>query len=1128
VRARLTAAIAGVALAMASPASAELPTGPFPGCAADAPNLCPSDLGNDWELISWLPPGVTVQDAQEQVLGSGIGADLAWAITAGRTDVTIAVLDSGIQWDDGSVRRKVALNREELPEPAIGEGPGIRGRWDTDGDGVLTVDDYRWDLRVLVTDGDDAADHLLDASDLIAAFSDGVDDDGNGFVDDVAGWDFHWNDNNPYDDTRFGHGTSEARLSCAEGNDGGAIGSCPNCLFLPVRVGDAFIADADNIAAAILFAADSGARVIQGALGALGNNPHLQGSMRYAHASGAVMVFAAGDETSWHHNFPATNPEALYVSANRYDGDDVTDSTTFLNNSNCTNHGPRMDLTVPSDGCASGAVGRAAGVAGLVWSAALDAGYDPPLSSDEVKQVMIGTVDDVDVASSRGDVPDPDKYPSYPGWDAYFGFGRLSAPRAVADTANGRIPPVAVFESPRWYQVFPRAGAIEITGRVEAVRDEVVSWSLQWAPGGDPRDASFTEIARGTEAVDGVLGSISSATLVEGGVEPSSPRDDRDVFENNVDRFRAAHADAFTLRLEVTDSRGQVGIARRLAFLQDDPDLLAAYPLEFDASIEASPRVADLDGDGRLELILVSTSGEVHVVDAASGLPRAGWPTWTPVLEEADAAAENHHLDSAGYEQLDAPLPHEGVIATPAIADLNGDGFEDVVVATLRGTLLAFSGADASVLPGFPVRVDPANSQHTSPSIKLERGFLGSPAIEDLDGDGAWEIIASAMDGYVYVWRADGTVQPGWPVPVVSLGPGSSPLNRVVSSPAIGDIDNNGVLDIVVGSNEAVSSQYALLFAIKATGLASDGPAYVANFPVAVFAGYAEVLPVVGEGMPTSPVLADVDGDGTLEIGANAIADPGVVWSSTGEPYVSLKATREHFGGGHNSKEDALLQMMNNGAWGDIDLDGVPEFVNGAVGINFATGFLNDGVRSEYDHLVAAWDPLTGAFEFGFPQVIEDLQFFMNPSIADVSGDAFPEIVTASGGYLVHAWDHTGVEAPGFPKSTGGWVIASPVVADLDQDGYRDVVVATRDGYVFAWKTRGLAWGPVEWPTFHHDNRGTGNLHTEIRRVLPPEIQAGGCSCSLGRAGWETGKLGNRERGLLLFALTLFVMRRKR
>ena len=57
-----------------------------------------------------------------------------------------------------------------------------------------------------------------------------------------------------------------------------------------------------------------------------------------------------------------------------------------------------------------------------------------------------------------------------------------------------------------------------------------------------------------------------------------------------------------------------------------------------------------------------------------------------------------------------------------------------------------------------------------------------------------------------------------------------------------------------------------------------------------------------------------------------------------------------------------------------------------------------------------------------------------------------------------------------------------------------EVVAATRSGYVFAWRTRGAAWGEIQWPTFAHDNRSTGNLHTPLPVVLPPELDD--CSCA--------------------------------
>ena len=64
------------------------------------------------------------------------------------------------------------------------------------------------------------------------------DDDGNGYVDDISGWDFMKDDNDPYDDTRYGHGTGEARASVAATNNmKGGAGVCPLCRFIPTRWG---------------------------------------------------------------------------------------------------------------------------------------------------------------------------------------------------------------------------------------------------------------------------------------------------------------------------------------------------------------------------------------------------------------------------------------------------------------------------------------------------------------------------------------------------------------------------------------------------------------------------------------------------------------------------------------------------------------------------------------------------------------------------------------------------------------------------------------------------------------------------------------------------------------------------
>ena len=108
---------------------------------------------------------------------------------------------------------------------------------------------------------------ITDPQDLIMLFSNGVDDDGNGYVDDISGWDFFEFDNDPFDEVQYGHGTGEAEDSTAEANNGGDLGACPNCMVMPVRVGDSFVADINSFAQGVIFSVDTGAAVIQEALG---------------------------------------------------------------------------------------------------------------------------------------------------------------------------------------------------------------------------------------------------------------------------------------------------------------------------------------------------------------------------------------------------------------------------------------------------------------------------------------------------------------------------------------------------------------------------------------------------------------------------------------------------------------------------------------------------------------------------------------------------------------------------------------------------------------------------------------------------------------------------------------------
>jgi MYXO-CTERM domain-containing protein len=188
------------------------------------------------------------------------------------------------------------------------------------------------------------------------------------------------------------------------------------------------------------------------------------------------------------------------------------------------------------------------------------------------------------------------------------------------------------------------------------------------------------------------------------------------------------------------------------------------------------------------------------------------------------------------------------------------------------------------------------------------------------------------------------------------------------------------------------------------------------------------------------------------------------------------------------------------------------------------------------------WSGKTGKMLPGSPVVLEDFTFLSNHAIADVSGDEYPEVITGSAGYFVHAADACGREAPGWPKFTNGWIASTAAVGDIDGDADKglEVVTGTRDGYLFAWHTRGKSSGPIQWESYHHDNANTGNYAVPLGQgttqrasapidcsdPVPPEtehLDAGGCGCRTTPSRVPSGALA--ATGL---ALALAVARRRR
>jgi hypothetical protein len=1176
---------AGVFLFAACPARATFPyPAPPPGTPpqeyaaylrlpAMVPPLRPVDFtgGTEWKLTSGQTGDPLIDASPAELFGvRGMSVDLAWQVTTGRPDVLIAVLDSGIEWDNvgamRDLRRKVRLNRRELPLPRDAAGhtkpeSSAGGAflnpdpYDLNDDGVVDVDDFAADARV----GDANGNGLLDPQDLIRAFSDGVDGDANGYTDDIAGWNFLDDDNDPFDEVSYGHGTGEAEDSTAEADNGGGLGTCPNCMVLPVRVGDSFIADSNLFAQGVIFAVDSGAHVVQEALGTVNNTSFARAAIEYAWDRDVPIIASAADEASFHHNWPAANRHTITVnSVTRFAEQSgfTMSPPSYLYLNGCTNYGGNIAVAIESSSCSSEATGRGAGIAGLLVSAALDrvdggmlrprrtdpTGAVHPLSAGEVAQLLTMTADDIDFSSDRAVSfilssfgIESTRYASQPGWDQYFGYGRANALQAVAAVAGGALPPEADLLAPDWWETLDpvRTPVVMVRGAASATRAGSYGWELAAGCGVQPTEDRFAVIA----SADGLTTPIGPAGLASWSIADTALRcaiDPAAVPRTAPSGTRSPDdtPDAFTvtLRLRVTDDGGRRGEARRTLYLHHDPDLRRGFPLATGGSGEPSPFFARLRGKaprrnernrGRQQLLVPTADGTILAL-RFDGRPLAGWPVHTDPLplHTGSAAFASGALPTTFYESLGGGA---------AAADLDGDRRTEVVAGSLAGKLYVWEH-DGTRRAGFPVRSEPRYSARSARDRwnRLQPGFLAAPVLADLDGDDRLEIVAASMDRHVYVWRADGSPQPGWPVLVVdrtqmaSIDPVSHRVvpktvggqsvalqgTKIVSTPAVGALRGDGKPVIVVGGNEeyreassfssdgnsAIGTYQALglldrangrVHAIPARG--NDDPAGAGNpagpelagWPVRIGVLAANLLPWI-EGVPGSPVLADVDGDGRLEVGIASVAGPAYILRADGTSFYgagsdglprTLPTDRAAFGSETTTADGPSVPALGSGSFAPIGPGGSLVYVAPGAGFGRLADTNVPAQQVPHDTHLDAWDARSGRFLPAFPRLLDDLVFFGSAAIADVSGDGEAELLIGSGGYLVHAMDPSGTEAPGWPKFTGGWIIATPAVGRL---GARSVVaVTTREGTLRVWRARSSRRARF-WPQARRDatNRG--------------------------------------------------------
>ena len=822
---------------------------------------------------------------------SGVRADTAFKYSTGSPDVTIAILDTGIMWQQRDLADKVHLNEAELPPPRANRAKPLAGSKpcaqfvaadDANGDGAFSVSDYACHRRVRRDAGDSESDNLLDGSDLVAVFSNSDDADSNGYVDDIAGWDFFDDDNDPFDASSCcsagGHGTGRALEAAAEtDNARGGVGLCPECQVMPLRVWDTFVVPTDLYAMGVVYAADNGASVVERAVGGLMNTRFARRAFTYADSKGVALTLVSSDINSANHNYPTNYNEAIYVGGAFPDsapsdtcsgpgglpgfGDVLTPpedfeegcqqflgalaeggvepttqplTTSFFRNSNLTQYGGKADVVFEGS-TGSENTGQASGAAGLLASYGREVfGAGDPLSGNEIRQLLTMTAEDV-LPDNTGDTGQPDK--ANPGWDPHFGYGRVNLAGAMERIGDERVPPEAQLDSPDWFAPInvdrvPAAG-VPVRGHVAAPHSAsgVGEWRVEYACGQDALDSEFGPIPdggtgggplQGNGSVDGLLGHLPKPLLVD----------------------LATSCDG-----QVADDAGRpAGSPADGAWPADpypDPDP-ERHAFQIRLTVEEA---GDPQNFGRYRKTLHAYADDDNL---------AGWPR--PV--GAGSSARKLVTGSGGE-------------VSPRLYDLDGDNQLDVLQATSSGELYAlhFDGTPVeSFNGGEPVRTRPyavAVRHPPGDSLPRPRESLRVPAIGDIDGDRSAEIVASAGER-VYAWRLDGSPVAGFPVrvdPALSdpCKPGAphpcfDAADRVITSanhikrgifgsPALADLDGDGRLDVISGSMD----QH--LYAWDGEGRPLPG------FPAKLASEGA-----VGAEIVTSPAIAQLDGSGPPEV----------------------------------------------------------------------------------------------------------------------------------------------------------------------------------------------------------------------------------------------------------------------